>query len=87
VLSFDHAQGLMARDGKALTWFEVAGADGVYRQAEVAIDGATLIVGSPEVATPVAVRFAWHEAAQPNLVNGAGLPALPFRSEHPIPAQ
>jgi sialate O-acetylesterase len=87
VLSFDHAEGLMARDGKALTWFEVAGADGVYRQAEVAIDGATLIVGSPEVATPVAVRFAWHEAAQPNLVNGAGLPALPFRSEHPIPAQ
>ena len=32
------------------------------------------------------VRFAWNEAAQPNLVNGAGLPALPFRSEHPIPA-
>ena len=28
---------------------------------------------------PVAVRFAWHKLAEPNLVNAAGLPAAPFR--------
>jgi sialate O-acetylesterase len=39
-----------------------------------------VIVSSPKVAAPAAVRFAWDEAAQPNLVNGAGLPAVPFRS-------
>jgi sialate O-acetylesterase len=34
------------------------------------------------VAKPVAVRFAWSEDAEPNLVNGAGLPASPFRTDH-----
>jgi sialate O-acetylesterase len=42
-----------------------------------------VVVSSPSVPAPVAVRFAWDEAARPNLVNGAGLPALPFRSNRP----
>ncbi|MES2791944.1 MAG: hypothetical protein V4719_20185 [Planctomycetota bacterium] len=33
------------------------------------------------VAAPVAVRFGWHQTAEPNLANGAGLPASPFRSD------
>ncbi len=33
---------------------------------------------------PVAVRFAWRETAQPNLINGAGLPAFPFRTDAPV---
>jgi sialate O-acetylesterase len=32
------------------------------------------------VPEPVLVRFGWHEEAEPNLVNGAGLPASPFRT-------
>lgn len=86
ILSFDHAEGLAARDGKPLDWFEIAGADGQYHPAQAAIEGTQVVVSSPEVSAPRAVRFGWNEAAQPNLVNGAGLPALPFRSEHPIPA-
>jgi sialate O-acetylesterase len=86
ILSFDHADGLAARDGKPLDWFEIAGADGRYHPAQATVAGRQIIVSSPEVAEPRSVRFAWNEAAQPNLVNGAGLPALPFRSEHPIPA-
>lgn len=85
VLSFDFADGLAARDGKALDWFEIAGADGVYHPAIAAIDGKRVVLASPQVAAPVSVRFAWDEAAQPNLVNSAGLPALPFRSDHPLP--
>jgi sialate O-acetylesterase len=80
ILSFDHARGLAARDGKPLTWFDVAGADGRWYPASAAIEGDKIVVSSPKVAAPAAVRFAWDEAAQPNLVNGAGLPALPFRS-------
>ena len=34
-----------------------------------------------EVKEPKAVRFAWHETAQPNLCNAAGLPAEPFRTD------
>jgi sialate O-acetylesterase len=85
VLSFDHASGLAARDGGALTWFEIAGADGRYLPGTATIDGDRIVVASPGVPRPVSVRFAWSEAAQPNLVNKAGLPAVPFRSEHPIP--
>ncbi|MGV7206865.1 sialate O-acetylesterase [Oxalobacteraceae bacterium A2-2] len=80
VLSFDHAAGLAARDNKPLSWFDIAGADGRYYPGSAAIRGDTVVVSSPDVPQPVAVRFAWDEAARPNLVNGAGLPAFPFRS-------
>lgn len=86
IVSFDHARGLTTRDGAAPDWFEIAGADGRFVPAITAIEDATVIVSSPEVAIPKAVRFAWHEAATPNLVNHARLPALPFRSGHPIPS-
>jgi len=33
---------------------------------------------------PVAVRFAWHQLAQPNLFNQAGLPAEPFSTQMPV---
>jgi sialate O-acetylesterase len=84
--SFDHARGLAARDGTPLSWFEIAGADGRYYPADATVEGNEVVVSSPEVAAPRSVRFAWHEAAIPNLVNRAGLPAVPFRSEHPIPS-
>jgi sialate O-acetylesterase len=85
ILSFDHADGLAARDGKALSWFDVAGEDGRYYPAAAVIEQDKVVVSSPQVARPAAVRFGWDEAARPNLVNKAGLPAAPFRSEHPIP--
>jgi sialate O-acetylesterase len=82
VLTFDQvAGGLKSNDGKGLTWFEVAGADGRFFAAEAKIDGATVVVSSPYVAKPDAVRFGWDEAARPNLVNSAGLPAWPFRTD------
>jgi sialate O-acetylesterase len=34
------------------------------------------------VAKPVAVRFGWNHIAEPNLSNGAGLPASPFRTDN-----
>lgn len=83
LLRFDHAVGLAARDGKPLSWFEIAGADGRYYAATAIIKDNTVVVTSAKVAQPVAVRFGWDEAAQPNLVNQAGLPAMPFRTQRP----
>lgn len=78
---FNHTgSGLAWRDGQALTWFEIAGADGSYVKANAAIDRDTVMVWSDEVRKPVAVRFAWHQEAEPNLMNKEGLPAGPFRS-------
>ncbi len=83
VLTFELvAGGLKSADGKALTWFEVAGTDGKFFAGEAKIEGADkVIVSSPYVAQPVAVRFSWDEAAQPNLKNSEGLPAWAFRTD------
>ena len=75
--------GLKSRDGQPLTEFTVAGADGEFVPARAEIDGNTVRVWSDKVPQPVAARFAWREAAQPNLVNDAGLPAGPFRTHPP----
>jgi len=84
VLHFDNpAGGLASRDQQPLTEFEIAGADGNFVPATAVIQGATVVVSSPQVAAPAAVRFAWRETAQPNLINQAGLPAYPFRTNGP----
>jgi sialate O-acetylesterase len=81
-VKFKHADGgLVARDGKPLTWFSIAAADKKFFPAEVVIDGESVVVRSPHVANPVAVRFGWHQLADPNLTNKAGLPASPFRTD------
>ncbi|OIR08107.1 hypothetical protein GALL_96060 [mine drainage metagenome] len=81
VLTLEHARGLHSRDNAPLDEFTVAGKDGQFHAADARIDGERIVVSSPAVPHPVAVRFAWLEKANPNLVNDAGLPALPYRSD------
>ena len=66
----------MAGDG-----FAIAGADRKFVWADAVIDGETILVSSPQVARPVAVRYAWAGNPVCNLVNKAGLPASPFRTD------
>jgi sialate O-acetylesterase len=85
VLKFNHTEGgLASRDGQPLTWFSIAGADGNFVPAEAKIAGRTVEVSAAGVDRPVAVRYAWHQLAQPNLCNGAGLPAEPFSTQMPV---
>lgn len=82
-LQFAHtAGGLKARDGKALTEFQIAGADGKFVAAEARIDGETVVVIAKGVESPTQVRFGWHKSANPNLVNKEGLPASPFQTNN-----
>jgi sialate O-acetylesterase len=78
---FNHAEGLKTRDNGPVKGFTIAGADGSYVPAEAKIDGTTVIVSSPTVSDPRAVRYAWDYNPDANLVNGAGLPASLFRSD------
>ena len=79
-LSFDHANGLRT-DGEPLRTFTIAGADRVFHEAQATIQGSTIVVRSDAVREPVAVRFAWGAADQPNLWNAAGLPSSSFRTD------
>ena len=80
-ISFDFDKGLVAKDG-ALREFTIAGDDQNFIPAQAQIEGATVVVWSDAVKSPKAVRFAWRNIPKPNLYNGAGLPASPFRTDN-----
>lgn len=81
ILFFDYAEGgLASRNNKKLTWFEIAGEDEKYVEANANIKDDTVEVWSDKITQPKYVRFAWNELAQPNLMNKEGLPAIPFRT-------
>jgi sialate O-acetylesterase len=78
---FTHADnGLIAHENPVQS-LELAGADKIFHPAQGRIEGETLLVSSPDVKDPVAVRYAWSNDPEANLFNGAGLPAAPFRSD------
>ncbi|MBN1556932.1 MAG: sialate O-acetylesterase [Lentisphaerae bacterium] len=93
-IAFDYTDGgLMAgiKDGQAsvredpdgvVKRFAVAGADRAWHWADAAIEGDTVVVSSPDVPEPVAVRYAYDTSPTGcNLYNRAGLPASPFRTD------
>jgi sialate O-acetylesterase len=83
-LEFTNADnGLVSKDGQPLSWFTISGADGKFIAADAIIKDNKVIVSASDVQSPAHVRFAWHEAAQPNLYNKTGLPAVPFRKDVP----
>jgi len=62
--------------------FAVAGADRKWVWATAVIDGSAVVVSSPEVKAPVAVRYAYAQNPEgANLYNREGLPASPFRTD------
>jgi sialate O-acetylesterase len=90
IVTLSHAEGLKTRDGGAVKGLQLAGADKQWKAATGKIDGSKLIVSSTEVAAPVALRYAWLDNPETNLVNGADLPATSFRTDDwapiPVPA-
>lgn len=75
--------GLMAAKPGKLDAFAVAGEDRKWHWADAVIERNTIVVSSPEVENPVAVRYAWGmNPSQRNLLyNRQGLPASPFRTD------
>lgn len=81
VLGFNHVgSGLEARGGE-LKGFAIAGVDKKFVWAKAEIQGDKVIVSSPEVSEPVAVRYGWADYPVVNLWNKEGLPASPFRTD------
>ena len=80
-LHFTHVgKGLILRE-PSKSAFALAGEDRQWRWASASIEGDTVIVSSPDVPRPVAVRYAWQANPPAVLFNDAGLPAAPFRTD------
>ena len=82
IISFtETGGGLKSREGK-LQHFAIAGEDRNFVWADAVIKGNKVIVSSPEVPAPVAVRYAWADNPDnANLCNKEGLLASPFRTD------
>jgi sialate O-acetylesterase len=81
-LSFDFTgKGLCVKNGRSLEGFVIAGEDRIFHIAEASIAGNEVRVATPEVAKPVAVRYAWADNPPAALYNIDGLPASPFRTD------
>ncbi len=81
VVRFAHSAGGLTLKTSAKSGFVIAGEDRVWKPAQVRIDGESLVISSPEVTQPVAVRYAWENFPIATLYNRAGLPATPFRTD------
>lgn len=84
IVTFKFAyQGLTAKDKfDYVRGFEIAGADKIFYYAKAEIEGDKVVVYSPKVKNPVAVRYAWADAPiDANLFNSIGFPASPFRTD------
>jgi sialate O-acetylesterase len=83
LLGFDHLGGGLVVKGDKLKGFAIAGAEKHFVWADADITGNSVVVSSPLVAHPVAVRYNWSDNPSGNLFNQAGLPAVPFRTDVP----
>jgi len=81
IISFNYVgSGLEAKDGD-LKGFTIAGEDKKFVNATAKIVGKTVVVSSPQVPNPVAVRYGWANCPVVNLYNKEGIPASPFRTD------
>lgn len=80
-VGFNHADGLSTKDGKAPAGFWLAGADRQWHPAQAVIKGMSVEIQAEAVPAPVACRYAFSNTPPVNLINSAGLPAAPFRTD------
>jgi sialate O-acetylesterase len=77
-LQFSHAHGLRFSPGRTGKGFEMADASLNFVEADARIEGEMIIVSSPQIGEPRAVRYAWGNAPVASLFNAGRLPASPF---------
>ncbi len=81
VVRYSNSKGLKTTDGKAPAAFWLADNSGKWVQADATIKGETIVLKSKKLPHPLFVRYAFAAKPEVNLVNEAGLPARPFRTD------
>ncbi|MBI2418384.1 MAG: glycosyl hydrolase family 2, partial [Ignavibacteriales bacterium] len=82
IITTAFADGLHIKPVHGKNNFLIAGADRVFYEAEVIIQGTTLIVSSVNVDEPVAVRYCWSNTDEATLFNKSNLPSSSFRTDN-----
>ncbi|MFI5097642.1 MAG: sialate O-acetylesterase [Candidatus Acidiferrales bacterium] len=80
-LHFDHVDGGLVARGGTLGEFSIAGEDHKWHWADARIEGDAVVISSSSVPDPKEARYAWQSNPAATLFNGAGLPAVPFRTD------
>ena len=62
--------------------FIIAGTDRIFYPATVTVKKKEIIVQSPDVPHPVAVRYNWANHTDGTLFGASGLPVAPFRTDN-----
>ncbi|MFG0254220.1 MAG: sialate O-acetylesterase [Rhodopirellula sp. JB053] len=81
VIQFAHSDGLTTKDGTPPQAFWIADDSAQWVKADATIRGETVVLRSSELKRPRYVRYAFAGKPTVNLVNQAGLPAYPFRTD------
>ncbi len=81
-VTFDYSRSL-SPELTNLAGFEIAGEDRVFVPATALIVNgrAQVVISSPDVPKPVAVRYAWRNYIEANLKDTYGIAAYPFRTD------
>ena len=80
-IKFKYVPNGLTSYGKPLTQFEIAGADKIFRPAAASIRNGTIVVSSPLVPAPVAVRYAFRDFIVGELFSTEGYPVSSFRTD------
>lgn len=67
--------------GSEVQGFAICGNDRKWFWAQARIEGSNVVVSSPQVRKPLAVRYAWGNNPTANLYADTGLPVGPFRTD------
>jgi len=81
IVKFKNASLGLTSFGNLLKTFEIAGIDKAFYPAQAAIIGNTVVLTSPLVKTPTAVRYAFKDFIVGDLFSTAGLPVASFRTD------
>ena len=77
----ESGSGLKTKDNLVPREFTIAGVDKKFYNATAQIQGNELLISSDKVAQPIAVRYAWSNNPDCNLINAEGFPVVPFRTD------
>lgn len=81
-VKFKNAENWLTSYGKDLALFEIAGKDKVFYPAKAVIYRSSVMVSSPQVKEPIAVRYAFKDFTVGELFSTESLPVSSFRTDN-----